>query len=309
MTNSVLNRMNTIVEQYVDEEELDFNEAVAGGGKLLPEGKALGRLIAYIELGPQPIKQDPSKPPVNKFFLQFALWGKAKNGETYHEVVNGKMVPGKVRTQFIAVKKDLNSKSGAYKLFKRMNPDKTAKHFAQLLNHTFIIPIVHNESGEGENKKVYANIDLENIMLAVDPVTDAPYNVPEIEDETMFRMFLWNRPTKEDWESLYIEGKNDDGKSKNYIQDGLLSSPEFPNSPLDLLLNGGAGAGESVSELPELEQEEAPEVKEEPAELPVKASGKGSAKGGAKGSAKASKAANKPEPDVTGEANFGLPNL
>lgn len=299
MTASVLNRMNSIVEQYVDEEELDFNEAVAGGGKLLPEGKALARLVGYIEVGPSVTKQAPDKPPVNKFFLQFALWGKAKNGETYHEVVNGKMVPGKVRTQFIAVKKDLNSKSGAYKLFKRMNPDKTAKHFAQLLNHTFIVPIIHNESGEGENKKVYANIDLENIMLAVDPVTDQPYPVPEVEDETLFKLFLWNRPTKEDWESLYIEGKNDDGKSKNWIQDKLLESPEFPGSPLDLLLNG-AGAGSAIAELPELgdvgQPEEVAEVKQEVQEL-------------ATAGAADKSAASKPEPDVTGDADFGLPSL
>lgn len=297
---SVLNRFNTIVEQFVEEEGVDFNEAVSGGGgKLMPEGKALARLIQYVEIGPQPIKQDASKPPVNKFFLKFAVWGKGKDKtSTYHEVVDGKMVPGIVRTQFIAVKKDLNSKSGAYKLFKRMNPEKTAKHFAQLLNNTFILPIVHNESGEGENKKVYANIDLENISLAVNPVTDEPFDVPEVEDESLFKLFLWNRPTKEDWESLYIEGKNAEGKSKNWIQDALLSSPEYPGSPLDLLLNGG-GAGSAISELPELEetQEEAKEVTPEPEELPTK-------KGGKKGATETS-----PEPDVTGEADFGLPSL
>lgn len=300
---SVLNRFNTIVEQFVEEEGVDFNEAVSGGGgKLMPEGKALARLIQYVEIGPQPIKQDASKPPVNKFFLKFAVWGKGKDKQsTYHEVVDGKMVPGIVRTQFIAVKKDLNSKSGAYKLFKRMNPDKTAKHFAQLLNQTFILPIVHNESGEGENKKVYANIDLENISLAVNPVTDEPFDVPEVEDESLFKLFLWNRPTKEDWESLYIEGKNDEGKSKNWIQDALLSSPEYPGSPLDLLLNGG-GAGSALSELPELgEPEDAPEVTEQPAELPTKGAGK---KGGNK--KKAEESAEKP---VDPNADFGLPSL
>lgn len=299
---SVLNRFNTIVEQFVEEEGVDFNEAVSGGGgKLMPEGKALARLIQYVEIGPQPIKQDASKPPVNKFFLKFAVWGKGKDKtSTYHEVVDGKMVPGVVRTQFIAVKKDLNSKSGAYKLFKRMNPDKTAKHFAQLLNNTFILPIVHNESGEGENKKVYANIDLENISLAVNPVTDEPFDVPEVEDESLFKLFLWNRPTKEDWESLYIEGKNDEGKSKNWIQDALLSSPEYPGSPLDLLLNGG-GKGSAISELPDM-PDDVQEVAEQPSELPTKGAGK---KGGGKNGATESKQ----EPDVTGDADFGLPSL
>ncbi|HDC4425900.1 TPA: hypothetical protein O8L86_004872, partial [Enterobacter kobei] len=93
----------------------------------------------------------------------------------------------------------------------------------------------------------------------------------------------------------YIDGKNDDGKSKNWIQDKLLESPEFPGSPLDLLLNG-AGAGSAIAELPELgdvgQPEEVKEVKQEVAELPVKGEGD-----------------SKPEPDVTGEADFGLPSL
>ena len=274
MTNSVLQRMNAVVEQYVTEEEVDFNEGVAGGGKLMPEGKALGRLIQYVEVGPQTSKAFPDKPPVNRFFLKFAVWGKGKDKtSTYHEMSDGKMVPGIIRTKFINVTKDLNTKSGAYKLFRRMNPDKSAKHFAQLLNATFIIPVIHTESGEGADKKVYANVDLENITLAVNPVTDEPFDVPEVEDESLFKLFLWERPTKEDWDSLFIDGKDDDGKSKNWVQDTLLKSPKFPGSPLDVLLHGG-GKGSALSELPDLEvggdAEAEKEVTPPPEELTTK---------------------------------------
>lgn len=296
MTNSVLSRMNQLVEEFVEQEEIDFNEGVSSGGKLLPEGKALGRLIQYIEVGPQLSKAYPDKPPVNKFFLKFAVWGKGKDKtSTYHEVEGGKMVPGIIKTKMINVTKDLNAKSGAYKLFRRMNPDKTAKHFAQLLNATFIIPIVHNESGEGEQKKVYANIDMENISLAVNPVTDEPFDVPEVEDESLFKLFLWTRPTKEDWDALYIDGKDDNGKSKNWIQDTLLSSPQFPGSPLDVLLHGG-GKGGAISELPDLDnpaREEAREPEPVPEELTTKG--------------KADKKKKTPPADA-GE-NFDLPTL
>lgn len=265
MTNSVLSRINATAAAFVEAEDINFNEATAiTGGRKLPEGKAFGRMVSYIELGPQISKAFPDNAPTNMFYIEFALFGKNKEGETFHTVEGGKMVPGIIRTRRYTVSNALTSKANAFKLFKRMNPTKSAKHFAQLLNTAYIVPIVHNTEGEGEKKKVYVNIDIDNLMLAVDPVTDAPYNVPEIEDETMFRIFLWNNPTKEDWDSLYIEGKNDEGKSKNWIQELILSSPDFPGSPLDLMLHG-AGAGSNLAELPDINADE-PAAESEPVE-------------------------------------------
>ncbi|CBY88555.1 hypothetical protein [Pantoea phage LIMEzero] len=268
MTNSVLNRINATAAAFVEAEDINFNEATAvSGGRKLPEGKAFGRFISYIELGPQLNKNYPDKKPTNMFYGEFALFGKNKEGETFHTMEGGKMVPGIIRTMRYSVSNNLTTKANAFKLFKRMNPSKTAKHFAQLLNGTYIVPIVHNTQGEGDKKKEYVNIDTDNLMLAVDPVTDVPYNVPEIEDEKLFRIFLWNNPTKEDWDSLYIEGKNDEGKSKNWIQELILSSPDFPGSPLDMLLHG-AGAGSALAELPSID-EPVQEPAEPAADLPV----------------------------------------
>lgn len=259
-TNSVLSRIQATAAAYVEAEDINFNEAtVVQGGRKLPEGKSLGRMISYIELGPQLNKAYPDKPATNMFFIEFAVFGKNKAGETFHTLENGKMVPGHIRTRRYTVSEQLTTKANAYKLFKRLNPDKTAKHFAQLLNNAYIVPIVHVTEGEGDKKKEYVNIDVDNIMVAVDPVTDVPYPVPEIEDEKEFRIFLWNNPTKEDWDALYIEGKNDEGKSKNWLQELILSSPNFPGSPLDLLLHG-AGAGSAISELPDIDSGDTPVV-------------------------------------------------
>lgn len=308
VSKSVLDRINTVVEQYVEDEAIDFNEGSAGGGRLLPEGKALGRLVAYVEFGPQLSKAYPNKPPQNRFKLGFAIWGKAKNGETYHTMEGNVMKPGIVRSKPINVTNDLNQKSGAYKLFKRMNPDKTAKHFAQLLNHTFILPIVHSEDGQGEQKKVYANIDLDNIMLAVDPVTDAPYNVPEVTDESLFQIFLWNKPTKEDWDALYIEGKNDDGKSKNYIQETILSSPAFPGSALEVLLGGGAGIVDTLPELPV--EDTVGDLPEAPEELPVAEPEQAAAEPEKPKAGKGKAKDKEPAATDTGASDdFGLPSL
>ena len=51
-------------------------------------------------------------------------------------------------------------------------------------------------------------------------------------------MFLWDRPTKEDWDSLFVEGKWDNGDSKNYVQEKILEATDFEGSPLHQLLEG-----------------------------------------------------------------------
>ncbi|MES9280104.1 hypothetical protein ABEP46_12315, partial [Cutibacterium acnes] len=97
----------------------------------------------------------------------------------------------------------------------------------------------------------------------------------------------------EDWDALYIDGKDDNGKSKNWIQDTLLSSPAFPGSPLDVLLHGG-GKGGAISELPDLDT---PEETKEPEPVPEELTTKG----------KADKKKKTPPADA-GE-NFDLPTL
>ena len=81
-------------------------------------------------------------------------------------------------------------------------------------------------------------IDLEGFLPPFDPVTKQPYAIPAASDE-LFKLFLWERPTKECWDSLYIDGTNETtGKSKNFIQNKCLSAKNFPGSPLEAMLMG-----------------------------------------------------------------------
>lgn len=202
----------------------NMNEATkGGGGRLLPEGYAFARLVEYVEFGKQPQEfNGKAKEPALEVQLGFALWGEGYQNEDGSPYV--------IRPWPFAISR--NEKAKAYKLFKAMNwkGDKTA--FPQLIGAAYLVKIVHNKDREG---KVRSSMDLNSILPPLDPVTKAPYPIPEAREADL-RFFLWNYPTLEGWDSLYVDGKWDDGRSKNRVQETIVSALDFPGSPIELLL-------------------------------------------------------------------------
>ena len=218
--------LQALAAQDVAESGVDLNEAVkgGGGGRLLPEGYAFGRLIEYIEFGNQPQEfQGQAKDPALEFTLGFALWGQGYQ--------NDDGTPYTVRTYNTALSR--NEKARAFKLFKLLNWKGTAKSFAQLLGEPFLVKIKHVPKSKTD-PKIVSRIDLDGFLPPLDPVTRQPYGIPEAADD-LYRLFLWSRPTKEAWDSLYIEGEYE-GKSKNRIQEQILAALDFQGSPLQQLL-------------------------------------------------------------------------
>ena len=126
--------LQALAAQDVAESGIDLNEAVkgGGGGRLLPEGYAFGRLVEYIEFGNQPQEfQGQAKAPALEFTIGFAL-----TGQGYQ---NDDGTPYIVRTYNTALSR--NEKSRAFKMFKALNWKGTAKSFAQLLGETFLVKI------------------------------------------------------------------------------------------------------------------------------------------------------------------------
>lgn len=218
--------LQALAAQAVAESGIDLNEAVkgGGGGRLLPEGYAFGRLVEYIEFGNQPQEfQGQAKDPALEFTLGFAL-----TGQGYQ---NDDGTPYVVRTYNTALSR--NEKARAFKLFKALNWKGTAKSFAQLLGETFLVKIKQVPKSKTD-PKIVSRIDLDGFLPPLDPVTRQPYPIADAPDE-MYRLFLWSRPTKEAWDSLYIEGEYE-GKSKNRIQEQILAALDFQGSPLQQLL-------------------------------------------------------------------------
>jgi hypothetical protein len=207
----------------------DMNVAQkGGGGRLLPAGYAFGRLVEYVELGMQPQEYNgKAKDPALEVYIGFAL-----TGEGYQ---NEDGTPHIIRPYSFSISR--NEKAKAFKLFKALNWQGTAQHFAQLLGQAYLVKIVHVQAGA--DKKLVSRIDLDGFLPPIDPVTKQPYPIAAARDEDL-KLFLWDKPTKEAWDDLYVEGTWDDGKSKNRTQETILAAMDYAGSPLEQLLGGTA---------------------------------------------------------------------
>lgn len=231
--------VNDLLQQANEDAELnqDMNIATKGGGGVLyPEGYAFARLVEYVEMGSHRTEykgEVKAAQPMAK--LGFALWGEGYQQE------DGS--PGMIRTYEFAL--STNEKAKAFKLFKKLNYKGTAKRFAQLLNEGFLLKIVHTKPADA-NSKPRATIDLEGFLPPTDPVSKQPYAIPNAPDD-VFRLFLWQKPTKAQWDSLFVDGKFDNGDSKNYVQEKILKATDFPGSALEALLGGGSAGIPSLA--------------------------------------------------------------
>lgn len=220
---------------------LDMSTPGTGGGsgpRVFPKGYAFARLVKYIEVGVHPQSfQGKPKDPCLEFFLEFALYntGQEQPGDTY---MNDDGKPGSYRTWNFRAGN--NEKSATYKLFKKLNYAGTAKSFGALLGQGFLLPFKHEEVPAKDGKPAYTRsaLDYDNILPGFDQISKAPYPIPAPTPE-MLGLFYYKNPKQVSWNRLYIEGTNSTtGKSKNWIQEKILSSVDYIGSPLQMLLEG-----------------------------------------------------------------------
>lgn len=241
---------------------------------LPPAGPTVGRLVEYIELGMQARKayKGKEKKPVDAVRVTFDLLHPEKNvrkgeGEYADKVFNDRIT--------VTMSKLLDGKAAFKKLFNTMQRGReNIKHMAQMLGEPFIITVLHNKSQDGT--KTYANIKTEDgtWLVAAPVVVDAlAGTAQDISGKiappiSPIRIFLWDNPTKETWDSLFIDGtytrKNEKGVeeevSKNFIQSKIVTATNFEGSPLEGMLGG-------MPDLPTAEEEgEEPETGDAAAE-------------------------------------------
>lgn len=212
----------------------------------VPEaGKTVGRLIEYIELGPQPQEyQGKKKPDHEEVRITFELLHPKKNVHEYD---------GTTFTDTISWRgpKKFTSKSGFYKLMQQMKYGRDdIVHMAQMLGEAFIITVFHNEVEKDGKKRVYANLFKDQMCKiesprVEDPLTGDVKMVPVPDATREIRCFIWAQPTIECWNSIFIDGTYTikvDGKevekSKNWMQDTIMAGPAFPESATCAMLSG-----------------------------------------------------------------------
>lgn len=234
----------------------DQSVATAGGADfefvVCPAGKTVGRFIEYIELGKHvELYEGKPKPAFEMVRVTFAV----TSPKMIREVEGADGTKHKIEHRLsITMPKKLNEKSKFYKLFQAMIYGRTEiTHMAEMLGEAFTFNIVHNESGEGDKKKTFANLYNKSVWGISSPFAENPLtgekqdlrdHIPQSQSE--LRIFLWNNPTEETWKSLFIDGEREqkDGAgniqkiSKNWLQETILSATDYQGSLLEQMLTG-----------------------------------------------------------------------
>lgn len=132
---------------------------------------------------------------------------------------------------------------------------------AFMLGEAFIVNIIHNKSKDG--KRTYANIkDKSGVWKIGAPVKvddegeTVPLKAPAATVEP--RLLLWDSPTIEQWQSIYIDGtytKKEGDKevevSRNWIQNLAKSANNFEGSALQTMILAAVDG-----DLPDVDDEE-----------------------------------------------------
>ena len=252
------------------------DQSVQEGGfkrEVAPAGFTTARFVGYVETGHQPQNpyQGVEKPDAPEVRLTFELNGPKqineyqKDGET-HTFTN---------SQREKITIGVNEKSNFQKLFKAMLAGRSdIKHMAMLLGEGFLIKITHNQSKDG--KKTYANMKTDGVWNIQAPaVTDPISNETTILDVPAatlpIQLLLQAAPTKEQWDSIFIDGtytKKEGDKeiqvSKNFLQEECKAASSFVGSALEAMIAGLSGVADVIATEPKKEAAPTPEPKPEP---------------------------------------------
>lgn len=221
--------------------------------KLLPTGKARVRFTGYIECGTQQQQafQGKAKPPAPEVRLVFHVVGgkgRDEQGNVVDFVSQEDIEKGffpRISPFFpMAIKG--GERAGSTKVWKAMNYAGDANNYVDLLiqQKLYLLPISQGVNKQGKPINIYDLADLEE---AVNPDTCEVYDAPLVPEDKI-QLFLFDHPTVEQWDSIFIDGTTPDGKSKNYIQEYIQKATNFVGSPMEQLLMSGGVTLPSITE-------------------------------------------------------------
>lgn len=224
-----LSALSYLVNETVATQGIDQSVTQSGGNfadVLLPKGTYFGRFMEYIELGkkiPMHMGKPTGKPAVMNVRLGFIVYtpdGSIKRINPFPMAVSS------------------FEKAKFKQVFDKMNYDGTLKHMAQRLGQAFMFEVEQYTSKVGKTSNTIDFLSLRQVPR-FNPETGAELTLPAL-DESQLRLFLWNNPTKETWDSLYIE-------KSNFLQEDILQAVDYAGSPLQQLLEGNVPTPEALA--------------------------------------------------------------
>jgi hypothetical protein len=247
----------------------DFTKTVAGGGEYTPPaaGPVNLRFVGYYEIGVHEKTIKGVTKSNEKVQLVFELSGKnyppKENGEPLRMTITENL--------------SNNVKANIIKLFNKMNYEGKATHFTELLGEAYRGRIYHTKKEKDGKEVVYANLRNEDGYSITPPIVEivdddgnvTTKKVKVAEPVSELKAFVWDLASKEMWDAIYIDGeyeaKTDDNgkvtrpaKSKNVIQETIMSAKNWIGSPMQVLLDDGEpDLGDDEDEDPEVVVEKA----------------------------------------------------
>ena len=241
MTNTFLNPFAADIAAAA--ETTDMTKTTQGGGDYVPPpaGPCRLRFVGYVELGRHNQKGFQGAPDKVKSLARAFF---EVSGPKHPPVErDGKKYPCAIVEVRLTV--SLNEKAGFRKLFDRLNYAGKARHIAELLGNPYKGVLVHRKYKKADGTE----------GVSLDLKDDAGWTIqaPRVEDPdtgewrtldvaapiSPIRCLLWDRPSTQQWASIFIDGQRADGTSRNYLQDTALAALNYPGSALALLLGGG----------------------------------------------------------------------
>lgn len=220
-----------LINAELEATNVDMNQASQGFERIILEtGQYLGAIVAYVDLGDQEERYKNEAKGVGPCVrLEVAVFPVGEDGTMATEPV---LIPE--REMFIKN----NERAKSFRAFQALNyqNDPKFRHFAQAFMRPYLFTVTKRVSKT--TNRPYNTIDWAKTQPAVDPMTRKPYTLPEVDDRFKV-VFLWNNPTQEMWDKLYIEGEMEDGSSKNFIQEQIVNAKNFHGSAVDLMLRSG----------------------------------------------------------------------
>jgi len=224
----------------------DMNSASkGGGGEYVPPaaGPCQLRLIGYIESGLQAGEFDGK--PKNSYEVQL-IWELSGPNHQPKVLDDGTKLPHRMTMYLNASQMGyhaaLNEKSALYKLFRRLNYDGSATHFAQLVGKGFLGTVIHKAGRDGKVRAYLKGPDGITVQPPrfVNPIDGTTVEVNVAPAISPLRVFLWNAQgdaLKAMWTSLFIEGEypaseDKPAKSKNVLQNRIKEALNFKDSPI-----------------------------------------------------------------------------
>jgi len=218
-------------------------EAQKGGGDYTPppEGACFLRLVGYVEIGKHRSTWQGNVKIKDKVHLVFELSGK---NYPPAETDNGP-VPARITVKETL---SLSEKANFFKLFNAMrNGREDITHMAQMLGEGFIGRVYHS-TFQGRDGKEITVARLRNDAgysirppYREDPETGESVKVRVPDAISPLRLFVWDLADKDMWDSLFIDGEYDDGRTKNIFQAAILEAENFEGSPIHAILAGADG--------------------------------------------------------------------